>query len=349
MFTDIVGYTALSQKDESLALSLLQEHRSLLRPFFQNHGGREIKTIGDSFLIEFDSALEAVRCAVSVQKSMHDFNALRGMKSRILVRVGIHLGDAVHSGGDIYGDAVNIASRIQSIAEPGGICITQQVYDQVRNKIDVRLSDMGKRNLKNIEEPLEIYRIVLPWNEALPSQRINQDRRRLAVMPLVNMSPEPADSYFADGMTEELISTLSTVSGLRVVSRTSVMGYKNSTKKLGEIAKDLDVGTIIEGSVRKSGNKVRITIQLIDAIIDEHSWVANYDRELDDVFAIQSDVAKQVAGALSVRIGESEGKRLSKIRTTSTSAYQDYLIGRAFDTELRRRRSDGPSPTLKGR
>jgi len=330
MFTDIVGYTALSQKDEPLALSLLEEHRTLLRPLFQTHGGNEIKTIGDSFLIEFDSALEAVRCAVSIEKSLHDFNGLRAATSKILVRIGIHVGDVIHSGGDIYGDAVNIASRIQSIAEPGGICITQQVCDQVQNKIDVHLSDIGKRNLKNIEEPLEIYRVLLPWNEALASEHISRDRRRLAVMPLVSMSPDPADSYFADGMTEELISTLSTVSRLRVVSRTSVMGYKNNTKKVGEIAKDLDVGTIIEGSVRKVGNKVRITIQLIDAVIDEHSWVANYDRELVDVFAIQSDVAKQVAAALSVKIAESEQKRLSKIKTSSTSAYQDYLIGQSF-------------------
>lgn len=301
MFTDIVGYTSISQRDEEAALQLLEEHRSLIRPFFARHGGSEIKTMGDGFLVEFPSALEAVRCAYEMQQSLHERNADRTPDSKVMVRIGVHLGDVVHSQSDVYGDAVNIASRIQPLSEPGGICVTSQVYDQVRNKFEFPMTTLGKKSLKNVGEPTEVYRVVLPWSKA-PESKAPDTGHRVAVLPFTNMSPDPNDEFFADGMTEEVISTMSRIEGIEVISRTSVMQYKKAPKPIREVSKELEVGTVLEGSVRKAGNRLRVTVQMIDAGRDRHVWAESYDRDLQDVFAIQSDIAKRVADALETRI-----------------------------------------------
>src|SRR5256712_6159118 len=232
MFTDMVGYTALGQRNEALSLALVDEQRRLIRPILKRHNGREVKTIGDGFLVEFSSAMDAVRCAYDIQRTTREFNVSAPAEQKLHLRIGVHLGDVVESQGDISGDAVNIASRIQSLAEEGGVCITRQVYDQVQNKFDLPLKSLGSRSLKNVNAQLEVYKMVLPWEKKQKSTAAQLDTSRVAVLPFANMSPDSSDSYFADGINEEIISTLSGVSGLNVISRTSVMGYKGTTKRV---------------------------------------------------------------------------------------------------------------------
>lgn len=298
MYTDMVGYTALAQRKESLSLILVEEQRKLIRPILSRHNGREVKTLGDAFLVEFPNSLDAVRCAYDIQRAAREFNISLPDEQRIHLRVGIHLGDIVASGGDISGDAVNVASRIESLSDDGGVCLTRQVYDHVQNKFELPLKSVGNKLLKNVASPIEVFRMVMPWTEEKQEAHGKLDRNRLAVLPLSNMSSSPEDGYFADGMTEELISSLSRLPGLGVISRTSVMQYKNQTKHASEIGRELGAGTLLEGSVRKAGTRVRIALQLIDANTDNHLWAENYDRNLDDVFAIQTDVASRVAASL---------------------------------------------------
>ena len=334
MFTGMVGFTALSQKNEALALEILELHRETLRPIFAMHRGREIKTIGDAFLVEFDSALEAVRAGYAMQDALRELDLSLPVEKRNPMRIGIHVGDVVQSGNDVYGDAVNIASRIEALADPGGICITQQVYDQVRNKFDSPIVNIGKRELKNVDSPVEIYKIELPWSIARSSgSALSLDHRRLAVLPLVSLSPDPDDEFFSDGLTEEMISTISQIQELRVISRTSIMRFKKTTKSLGEIGRDLGVGSVLEGSIRKFGKKIRVSVQLIDVQTDEHRWSQNYDRDLSDVFVIQSDIAKNIADSLKIRLVEEEKRQLQKNPTRSSEAHSLYLKGRFFWNE----------------
>ena len=298
MYTDMVGYTALAQKNESLSLAMVDEQRKLVRPILSKHNGREVKTMGDAFLVEFPSSLDAVRCAYDVQRAVRELNISLPEDRRLHLRVGIHLGDVVESSGDISGDAVNIASRIQPLAEDGGVCLTRQVYDQVRNKFDLQLTSLGSKQLKNVAVPAEVFKMVMPWTGAPENMLGELNKKRLAVLPFSNMSADPNDAYFTDGMTEELITALSKLPGLSVISRTSIMQYKNQTKGAAEIGRELGAGALLEGSVRKAGNRVRIAVQLIDANTDNHLWAENYDRNLDDVFAIQTDVASRVSASL---------------------------------------------------
>jgi adenylate cyclase len=327
MYTDIVGYTALGQENESAALELLERHRQLLRPLFSKHAGREIKTMGDAFLVEFSSALEAILCAIDIQSTVHSRNLERDEK--LQVRIGIHVGDVMHQGGDVLGDAVNVASRIEPLAEPGGICISEQVQDHVKNKISYPLVKLDARRLKNVRAPIDVYRVELPWGEKKIEVGVSLqlDKKRIAVLPFANMSPDPQDEYFADGMTEELITTISGISELSVISRTSVMGYKGTGKKVTEIGRELRVGTVLEGSVRKAENMVRITVQLLDASEDKHLWAHSYDRELRGIFAIQSDIAGKIAEALKVELLAGERRGIEKVPTESVEAHSLYLKG----------------------
>ena len=339
MFTDMVGYSSLSQKDESFALQLLEEQRSILRSIFPIFNGKEIKTMGDAFLVEFASAQEAVKCACEIQLSLHKLNENRLSEKQIYVRIGIHLGDVIHKLGDIYGDAVNLASRIEPLADKGGICISGEVYAQVRNKVDFPFLNLGGREFKNIEMPVEVYKIVLPWEKPESSIRLQVqswqqknlvlDRKRIAVLPFVNISSEKSNDYFADGMTDELITAISRISGLRVIARTSVMRYKEETKRsINEIGRELGVGTILEGSVRKAGDNLRITTQLIDVFTSEHLWSDTYDRKLEAVFAIQSEISEKIASSLMVKISQIEKRQLSGRPTNDIGAYTLYLKGR---------------------
>ncbi len=326
MFTDIVGYSASVQTNEAAALHRLREQEELVRPLVAEYRGREIKSTGDGFLVEFDSALRATQCAIEIQRRMHERNS-RPDAIPIQVRIGIHLGDVEQHNGDIFGDAVNIAARLEPLANPGGVCISQQIFDQVRNKIPNRLEKLPRRELKNLLFPIDLYRVALPWEiTAAPADA--SEPTRLAVLPFSNISPDPNDGYFADGMTDELISTLSRIGGLRVISRTSVMRYKNTAKSLGEIASELRVGSILEGSVRKVSDDLRITAQLIDATTDEHLWSEDYDTKLKEVFRVQKEIATSVARALEVRLLSSEKKEIGRAVTASAEAYLDYLKGR---------------------
>jgi adenylate cyclase len=333
MFTDMVGFTLLGQKNESLSLSVLEDQRKLVRPVLSRHNGREVKTIGDAFLVQFPSALDAVRCAFDIQKATREFNTSTPEDERIHIRIGIHLGDVVESQDDISGDAVNVASRVGPFAENGGVCLTKQVYDQVQNKFELPMKSLGAKTLKNLRVPLEVFRMVMPWEGAMTEEEIELDSHRIAVLPLKNMSPDANDGYFADGMTEELITALSGVQELTVIARTSVMQYKDSPKRVADVGRELKTGTVIEGSVRKAANKVRISVQMVDAITEGHLWAQNYDRQMDDIFAIQSEIAEKVAEALKVKLLDSTKRQLEKRPTMNAEAYTLYLKGRYYWNE----------------
>jgi TolB-like protein/Flp pilus assembly protein TadD len=332
MFTDIVGYSSLSQRNEALAMELLEQHRKLLRPFFQKHSGREVKTMGDAFLVEFASALDAVGCAFEIQRSLHEMNSTRPAEKNVVLRIGVHLGDVIHSQNDVYGDAVNIASRIEPLAEPGGICITEQVYVQIKNKFELPLSRLGEKELKNIGEKTEVFKVVFPWEKETETV-LTLNSHRIAVLPFVNMSPDPQDEFFADGLTEELIDRLCQVKGLEVIARTSVMGYKKKDTKAAEIGRELRAGALVEGSVRKAGNRIRVTAQLINANTEGHLWSSKYDRDFEDIFAVQTDIAEQVASALEVRLRPGEKKAIEQKRTENVEAYALYLKGKFYLNE----------------
>ncbi len=333
MFTDTVGYTASSQANEGRALDLLRQQAELVRPLVGIHQGKEIKSTGDGFLIEFDSALKATQCAMNIQRRIHERNAEGGL-APIQIRIGIHLGDVVQSGTDILGDAVNIAARIEPVAEPGGICVSGAVQEQIRNKITDKLEKLPPTALKGLEIPMEIYRVVLPWTVAEHSSRDKDafpfDKNRIAVLPFVSMSPDPNDEYFADGLTEELIASLALVKGLQVIARTSVMEYKRKEKHVSEIGKELGGGTVVEGRVRKASNRSRVTGPVIDAAPDAHVLSSKSDDNLDDVFAVQSDIATKVAASIPGNLSLTSPQVPAPDRTRDTQAYLYYLRGQAL-------------------
>ncbi len=328
MFTDMVGSTELAQDNEAEALRLRDEQEELVRPLFTAHQGREVKSMGDGFLAAFDSALRAVQCAIDIQQRLRERNAHTGIVP-IHLRIGIHLGDVEVRGSDIFGDSVNIASRIEPLADPGGICITEPVFGQVQNKIPNHLEKLGLKALKNVRFPVEIYRVVLPGGAQQPVS-MGSGPTRLAVLPFANISPDPRDAYFADGLTEELITVLSRLQGLLVIARTSVMPYKSTSKGVSQIGAELGVSALLEGSVRKSGDDLRIAVQLIDVGTQAHAWATSYDRKLEKVFAVQAEIAKRVAEALEVKLRPTEEARLDARPSVRPESYLAYLKGRAL-------------------
>jgi len=325
MFTDLVGYTASAQANEAAALARVQEQTSVLRPLFAAFGGREIKSTGDGFLVEFESALKATECAVQIQRQMQDRNS-KPRTSQILLRIGIHVGDVEEAEGDILGDAVNIAARILPLSDPGGVCLSEQTALHVRNQLPVQLERLAPRRLKGVREPFVAYRVVLPSARREPPVELSA-LPRLAVLPLANISPDSKDEYFADGLTEELISVLSKIRGLRVIARTSVAQYKGTTKPVAEIGTELGVTSVLEGSVRKAGDQLRISVQLIDVRTEEHRWAESYDRKLENIFAIQAEVAEQTAGALKLEMLGSDRNAVRERPTANIAAYDLYLRG----------------------
>jgi adenylate cyclase len=334
MFTDMVGYTALGQRNESLSLALLEEQRKVIRPTLARHKGKEVKTMGDAFLVEFPTAVDAVRCAYDIQRTIRELNFSLAVDKRVHLRIGVHVGEVVSAEGDISGDAVNVASRIEPLAGDGGVCVTRPVHDFVKGKVDIPLSSLGPMALKNVAEPMEVYQMLMPWGTETAEAPAQLDRKRVAILPFANMSPDPSDEYFADGMTEELIDRLAQVKQLKVIARTSVMSYKRKDKRAADIARELHVGSLVEGSVRKAGNRVRVVVQLIGGEMEEHLWSSHYDGSLDDIFAVQSEIAEKVARELKVQLLREEKETLEKKPTENLEAYADYLRGRELLTTL---------------
>jgi adenylate cyclase len=326
MITDVVGFTASAQANEADALARLREQEGIVRPLFEPFKGREIKSTGDGFLVEFESALGALECAVEIQRRMRERNSKK-TPPPLELRIGIHVGDVEESGGDIFGDAVNLASRIEPLAEPGGVCLSEHVAAQVRTKVAYPLENLGPRDLKGVREPVAVYKVVLPWTAGGTAGE-SLGVHRLAVLPFANISPDPSDEYFADGLTDELISTASKLPDLNVISRTSVVQYKDQKKHAVDIGRDLGVSYLLEGSVRKAGNRVRVAAQLIDARGDKHLWAENYDRSLEDVFQIQSEIAQKIASALEIHLREGDKARMEKPSTEVTEAHLLYMKGR---------------------
>ena len=284
-------------------------------------------------MLEFDSALKAVQCAVNLQRRIYERNS-EAAQAPIRIRIGIHLGDVVQAGTDILGDAVNVAARIEPLAEPGGICVSSAVYDQVRTKVPDKFEKLEPRSMKGIQGPMDVYRVLLPWLDgaggAEDDGARSADRTRLAVLPFANISPDPSDEYFADGLTEELIANLSLVPGLKVIARTSVIGYRRTEKTVAQIGKELGVGTVVEGSVRRSANRIRVTVQVIDVTTEEHLWTAKYDDDLDDIFAVQSDIATKVATALPGGLQREKTPTPAPEKPKETEAYLLYLQGQSL-------------------
>jgi adenylate cyclase len=321
MFTDVVGFTASTQADEAGTLARLQELEQVVRPLLPEHGGREVKSTGDGLLVEFDSALQAVRCAIEIQRRLRA-KPPTAIAKPLLLRIGVHVGDVEERNRDVFGDAVNVAARVVAAADPGGICLSQQAADNVRHQLAAPIERIGTRSLKGIDQPMELFRVVVQ-EPARTGARPARGPPRLAVLPLSNISPDAADEYFADGLTEELIAVLSQIQGLRVIARTSVTQYKGTSKTVDQIGTELGVDSVLEGSVRKAGTRIRITLQLIEAATQEHLWANSYNRELNDVFAVQSEIAGETAKALSLRVLP---PRVEENRTTvDPRAYETYL------------------------
>jgi class 3 adenylate cyclase/TolB-like protein/Flp pilus assembly protein TadD len=382
---DVVGYSRLMAADEAGTLAALTAHRKqFIEPKIAEHHGRIVKLMGDGVLVEFGSVVEAVRCGVELQEGMAEHARDVPQERQIRFRIGINLGDIIIEDDDIHGDGVNVAARLEALAEPGGICVSRTVRNHVQDKLALAFEDLGERTLKNIPRPVRVFRVVpegaavargsrprlvdTRWmwaaaaavvllvaaggaglwlrsddgttsapeqtvtsvtasNARAVAQQASLDKYRIAVLPFTNISADPEDEYFADGMTEELISKLSRLHDLTVIARTSVMQYRETGKSVAEIGQELRVGTILEGSVRKAGDRLRITAQLIDVVSQGHLWSEDYDRELTDVFAVQSDVAQSVAGALRVRLRPGERESFAKQGTENLKAYNLYLKG----------------------
>jgi len=329
MITDMVGYSALTQEDDTLALQLLDEHREICRKQFDRFEGKEIKTTGDGFLVEFAIPAAAVECAVEIQNAFKDRND-RSPDRAILLRIGIHFDNVIHQDGDVFGNGVNIASRLEPLSDAGGVCISLPVYEQVRG-LDLSFVSLGKQPLKNIQDPLEIYKIMLPGvqdqSHLTPMQSHIQS---VAVLPFRNRDSNPEDEYFTDGLTEDIIAQLTRIGALKVISRTSTMQYKHTEKPLKTIGQELDVTTLLEGSVRMVGSRVRINANLIDVANDQQLWAETYDRKLTDIFELQLEVAEKIADALETQISVAEKQRMERTPTDDLEAYQLYLKGRFY-------------------
>jgi adenylate cyclase len=332
---DVAGYSRLMSHDEEGTLRRLKEHLGeLVEPRIAAHQGRIVKRTGDGLLVDFASAVEAVRCAVAIQSGMADRNQGVPEDSCIEFRIGINLGDVIIEGEDIYGDGVNIAARLEGIAEPGTIFISRAVRDSVRDRLDVVLEDLGERPVKNIARPVRVFRIARAdgARPAAPPPPV-PDKPSIAVLPFANMSGDAEQEYFSDGITEDLITDLSKVSGLFVIARNSSFAYKGKSVKVQEIGRDLGVRFVLEGSIRKAGNRARITAQLVDAGDGGHLWAERFDRELTDIFATQDEVVQKIVGALAVKLTPGEERRLRQRGTNNVEAYDFWwrareLLGR---------------------
>jgi adenylate cyclase len=345
---DVAGYSRLMGADEEGVLARLKAARkSLVEPTVAAHRGRIVKTTGDGILVEFASAVDAARCAIEVQRGLAEQNAAVPEIRRLLYRIGIHVGDIIVDDNDIFGDGVNIAARLEGIAEPGGVCISDDAQRQIRGKVDTGFEDMGPQNLKNIAEPMRAWRLRMntSGSPAAPIERpvgttqglALPDKPSIAVLPFQNMSGDPEQEYFADGMVEEIITALSRNKQLFVIARNSSFTFKGKAVDIKQVARDLGVRYVLEGSVRKSGNRIRIAGQLIDAASGAHLWADKYDGALEDMFDLQDQVASSVVGAINPTVMGAEIERAKRKLPNGLDAYDYFLRGQSAHWKITRK------------
>jgi len=343
---DVAGYSRLMGRDEERTLAdLKMSRRALIEPCIAAHRGRIVKTTGDGMLVEFASAVDATRCAMEVQRGMARHNADVSHDVRIEFRIGIHVGDIIIDDSDIFGDGVNIAARLEGIAEPGGVCISDDAQRQIRGKVDIGFDDMGPQTLKNIAEPMRAWRMQIAAASASPTPAAvgggsNQplalpDKPSIAVLPFQNMSGDPEQEYFADGMVEDIITALSRFKSLFVIARNSSFTYKGKAVDIKQVGRELGVRYVLEGSVRKAGNRVRITGQLIEATTGRHLWADKFDGALEDVFGLQDQITASVVGLIAPALEQAEIERTKQKPTDRLDSYDFYLRGMALANKLR--------------
>jgi adenylate cyclase len=335
---DMVGYSRLMELDERGTLARLRTHRiELIDPAIAKNQGHMIKTTGDGMLVEFQSVADAVRCAVEIQERMRRRNSDVANERRIDFRIGINLGDIIFEEGDIYGDGVNVAARVEQLAEVGGICVTAAVHDQVDGRLDVVFEDLGEKLLKNISRPVRIYRVVADAPEQRSAAGKGQAGQKaavvkptVAVLPFTNMSGDPEQEFFVDGLTEDILTELSRRRELFVISRTSTFVYKDQAVSLREVAQKLGARYLVEGSVRKAGDRLRVTVQLIDTASDAHIWAERYDRKLDDIFAIQDEITAAIVATLPGRLEAAQHDQLARMKPSNMAAYECVLAAKVL-------------------
>jgi TolB-like protein len=324
---DVAGYSRLVGADEEGTLAQWKAHfHELIEPKITEHGGRIVRITGDGLLVEFASVLAAVRCAIEVQRAMVERNADVPQEKRIEFRVGINVGDIIIDGSDMWGDGVNVAARLEALAEPGGICVSGRVQEDVHGRLDIALEDIGDKQLKNIARSVRVYRVRLNETAAKPATGL-PDKPSIAVMPFNNMSGDPEQDYFADGMVEEIITALSRIRWLFVIARNSSFTYKGRAVDVKQVGHELGVRYVLEGGVRKAANRVRITAQLIDAATGAHLWADRFEGVLDDIFDLQDQVTASVVGAIAPKLEQAEVERAKHKPTESLDAYDYFLRG----------------------
>ncbi|MDC3237354.1 tetratricopeptide repeat protein [bacterium] len=330
MSADVKGYSLLMSDDEVHTIQTLKAYRQIMSELIQQHSGRIVDNPGDNLLAEFSSAVDAVECAVQIQKKLKKKNARFVEGIRLQFRIGINIGDVVHDGDRIYGEGVNIAARIESLADAGGICISRSTYDQIKNKLELETNYLGEHEVKNIKEPVRVYKILLdsespkPLVADLPEI---PEKPSIAVLPFDNMSGDPSQEYFSDGLTEQIINGLCKVSNLFVIARNSSFAYKGKSVDVKQIGEQLGVRYILEGSVQRAGKRVRITAQLIDLSTGYHIWSENYDRDLSDVFALQDEITLKIIENMQIKLTYGEQAILWKGMTNKIHAYDMFMRG----------------------
>lgn len=340
MATDVVGYSRLMEVDETGTLARLRAHRlELIDPAIEKNKGRIIKTTGDGMLVEFQSVTAAVECAAEVQRRMARRNADVPPARMIQLRIGINLGDVIVDKSDIFGDGVNVAARLEALADPGGICVSAAVRDQVGDRLDVGFEDLGERTVKNINRAIRVYKVISGHGPsavagqapaATLAAETSTRKPSIAVLPFVNMSGDSEQEFFADGLTEDIITELSRFRDLLVISRNAVFMHKGKPVKAREIAREFGVGYVVEGSVRKAMDRVRVTVQLIDGETETHIWAERYDRKLEDIFAIQDEVTAAIVATLVGRVEAAAHERVKRRPTDNMAAYEYVLTGKVL-------------------
>jgi TolB-like protein/Flp pilus assembly protein TadD len=344
---DVAGYSRLMGVDEEGTLAALKaDRREIIDPKIAEHRGRIVKTTGDGALVEFASAVDAVRCAMEIQRAMAEHNAAVPEDRRIEFRIGINVGDIIIDEGDIYGDGVNIAARVETLASPGAICLSENAYQQMKGKLTLDVSDMGEQQLKNIAQPVRVYRVQLDGATATVAPTL-PDKPSIAVLPFANMSGDPEQEYFADGISEDIITGLSKLRWFFVIARNSSFTYKGNAVDVKRVARELGVRYVLEGSVRKGGNRVRITAQLIDAATNNHIWADRYDGELTDVFALQDEITKKVVAAIEPRLLEAEGIRSQNRSPDDLGAWEMVIQANSLFWRLTKTENEAAIALLK--